>query len=204
MVVVVGHVCGSGGSHVWQPRVNKRVMCAVNQASRESRHVCSRIESSGRHACGTKDGGGAGVGGGATESIPLANLNRELKRVCMRMIGNATRNSAQGNCSAKSLAGNVVDSSLSSLSSTSHANISSSSPSSSANRRGVQPQGGPGWGAGDISSTLPCSALPHGACPKGTSHNEHRPAPWGSRGVSPGPDTEDLNQSRSAGRAAER
>ncbi len=34
----------------------------------------------------------------------------------------STRSSAQGNCSAKSLAGNVVDSSLSPLSSTSHAN----------------------------------------------------------------------------------
>ncbi len=27
------------------------------------------------------------------------------------------------------------------------------------------------WGAGDISSTLPYTAQPHGACPKGTSHN---------------------------------
>ncbi len=32
-----------------------------------------------------------------------------------------------------------------------------------------------GWGgAGDISSTLPYTALPHGACPKGTSHNKHQ------------------------------
>ncbi len=80
-----------------------------------------------------------------------------------------TRSSAQGNCSAKSLAGNVIDSSLSSLSSTSHANIYSSSPSSSANRKGVQvggvqagggsrqgvQAGGSRLGAGDISSTLP-------------------------------------------------
>ncbi len=29
-----------------------------------------------------------------------------------------------------------------------------------------------GGGAGDISSTLPYTALPHGACPKGTSHND--------------------------------
>ena len=27
-------------------------------------------------------------------------------------------------------------------------------------------------GAGDFSSTLPYTALPHGACPKGTSHNQ--------------------------------
>ncbi len=31
--------------------------------------------------------------------------------------------------------------------------------------------GGVRGGAGDISSTLPYTALPHGACPKGTSHN---------------------------------
>ncbi len=31
--------------------------------------------------------------------------------------------------------------------------------------------GGYGGGAGDISSTLPYTALSHGACPKGTSHN---------------------------------
>ncbi len=43
-----------------------------------------------------------------------------------------TRSSAQGNCGAKSLAGNVVDSSLSSLSSTSH----------------VGQEGGPGRGRG--------------------------------------------------------
>ncbi len=78
-----------------------------------------------------------------------------------------TRSSAQGNCSAKSLAGNVVDSSLSSLSSTSHAVL-----------RGVWGQGGSGWGkgvregglreegVGDISSTLPYTALPHGALPQ--------------------------------------
>ena len=67
-----------------------------------------------------------------------------------------TRSSAQGNCSAKSLAGNVVDSSLSSL---------------------CFPQGGSRWGegvgegegrgegAGDILSTLPHMTLPLGASP---------------------------------------
>ena len=47
-----------------------------------------------------------------------------------------TRSSAQGNCSAKSLAGNVIDSSLSSLSSTSLAG------------QGVWVQGEGGWGGG--------------------------------------------------------
>ncbi len=58
-------------------------------------------------------------------------------------------------------AGDVVDSSLSSL--------------SLAGGRGGPAGGeglGEGEGAGDISSTLPYTALPHGAYPKGTSHNE--------------------------------
>ncbi len=63
-----------------------------------------------------------------------------------------TRSSAHGNCSAKSLAGNVVDSSLSSLFSTSHANTNPQIHRGSMGglgRRG--PGGGRGKGAGDIS-----------------------------------------------------
>ncbi len=68
-----------------------------------------------------------------------------------------TRSSAQGNCSAKSLA-SVMSSIL-------------PCPPCLL-RRGGGPvgegEGGPageGEGAGDISSTLPCTALPHGASP---------------------------------------
>ncbi len=38
--------------------------------------------------------------------------------------------------------------------------------------------GGVGEGAGDISSTLPYTALPHGASPKGTSHNHQVVYAW--------------------------
>ena len=70
-----------------------------------------------------------------------------------------TRSSAQGNCSVKSLAGNVIDSSLS-LSSTSHVGGGGS-------RQGEgEGRGLSGQGAGDISSTLPYTALPHGASPQ--------------------------------------
>ncbi len=72
-----------------------------------------------------------------------------------------TRSSAQGNCSAKSLAGNVVDSSLSS---TSHANTNPGG--------GVQAGGVGGGGQGTFHP--PCHIL---HChmvlrPEGTSHND--------------------------------
>ncbi len=69
-----------------------------------------------------------------------------------------TRSSAQGNCSAKCLAGNDADSSLSSLSSV---GFQGRGPGRGRGRglgKGVK-------GAGDISSTLPYTALPHGASP---------------------------------------
>ncbi len=71
--------------------------------------------------------------------------------------------SAQGNCSAKSLAGRVIDSSLSS---TSHAVLGAGG--SGAGGLGVggwEGDGVEGEGAGDISSTLPNTALPHGGSP---------------------------------------
>ena len=82
------------------------------------------------------------------------------------MVVSETRSSAQGNCSEKSLAGNVVDSSLSSLSSAGGGGLDAGG--------GVQGQGvwagagglGEGEGARDVSSTLPYTALPHGASPK--------------------------------------
>ncbi len=67
------------------------------------------------------------AGCGWTHDTALGNLDTDATQ---------TRSSAQGNCSAKSLAGYVIDSSLSSLSSTNHTN-----------RGGVQ-AGGLGWGRG--------------------------------------------------------
>ncbi len=89
-----------------------------------------------------------------------------------------TRSSAQGNCSVKSLASDVVDSSLSSWSSTSHAGCRGGSSSRKVwvGGRGLGEgvgQGGlRGEGAGDISSTLPYTALPHGASPQRDFHND--------------------------------
>ncbi len=72
------------------------------------------------------------------------------------------RSSAQGNCSAKSLAGNVVDSSLSSL--------------SSPRGGGLVGGGGSGGGGGGGQGTFhpPCYVLHYHMMlrPKGTSHNE--------------------------------
>ncbi len=94
--------------------------------------------------------------------------------VCTRAVNSpkTIRSSAQGNCSAKSLVGNIVDSSLSSLSSTSHA-MGRGGGLGPGNLGGGQFWGqgvgrGRGFrkeGAGDISSTLPYTALPHGASP---------------------------------------
>ncbi len=92
------------------------------------------------------------------------------------------RSSAQGNCSAKSVAGNVVDSSLSSLSSTSHANTNprgvqaGGTPGQGDLGWGVQARGsrlgGPGWGQGTFHP--PCHVLHYHMVlrPKGPSHNE--------------------------------
>ncbi len=78
------------------------------------------------------------------------------------------RSSAQGNCSAKSLAGNVVDSSLSSLSSGGGGHGGGGLGEGVGGEEGWGRGGGlggQGEGAGDISSTLPYTALPHGASP---------------------------------------
>ncbi len=72
-----------------------------------------------------------------------------------------TRSSAQNNCSAKSLASNVIDSSLSSLSLSSLQGDAAGGGRGLGRGRGL----GDGEGAGDISSTLPYTALPHSALP---------------------------------------
>ncbi len=83
-----------------------------------------------------------------------------------------TRSSAQGNCSAKSLDGNVVNSSLSSLSSISHAGWGRGPGVGVLGAGGFRGRGLQGEGAGDISSTLPYILHYHMVlCPKGTSHN---------------------------------
>ncbi len=69
-----------------------------------------------------------------------------------------TRSSAQGNCSAKSLVPQPLQVTFLFVC------VLGGVP-------GGYGGGGTG-GAGDISSTLPYTALPHGACPKGTSHNQ--------------------------------
>ncbi len=76
------------------------------------------------------------------------------------------RSSVQGNCSAKSLAGNIVDSSLSSLSSTSHTNTNPQ----------IYRGGGSGQGEREGEGTFlpPCHVLNYHMVlrPKGTSHNQ--------------------------------
>ena len=92
-----------------------------------------------------------------------------------RLRNKRTRSSAQSNCSAKSLAGNVADSSLSSLSSKGGPRVGGGSGGRGFRGRG---SGGGGWGgglgggAGDISSS--CHRLHHHMVlhRKGTSHNE--------------------------------
>ncbi len=89
----------------------------------------------------------------------------QIKLSFGKLMEKQMRSSAQGNCSAKSLAGNVVNSSLSSLSSTSHAIHGGSKGGGSrggGSGKGLV-RGVKGEGAGDISSTLPYAALPHGA-----------------------------------------
>ncbi len=83
-----------------------------------------------------------------------------LPRIKHTTLSPETRSSAQGNCSAKSLAGNVIDSSLSSLSSA-----------------GWGPAaGGSGQGGGGGQGTFhpPCHILHYHMVlrPKGTSHNK--------------------------------
>ncbi len=97
-----------------------------------------------------------------------------LRIILVEQLRGKTRSSAQGNCSAKSLAGDVINSSLSSLSFTRHANTNPGGGSRQGGPGWGEGEGGPGGGTGDISSTLPCTALPHGSCPKGTSHNNAR------------------------------
>ncbi len=79
--------------------------------------------------------------------------------VCSKDNGQ-TRSSAQGNCRAKSIAGNVVDSSLSSL----------SEGEEGSSQGGSRPGGGGGGRGNFIHPAVYCTAT-HGACPKGTSHN---------------------------------
>ncbi len=100
-----------------------------------------------------------------------------------------TRSSAQGNCSAKSLAGVVVDSSLSSLSSARGGEglgVGGLGAGGSGQGRGLgrgrggggggglgRGRGAKGEGAGDISATLPYILHYHMVLrPEGTSHNK--------------------------------
>ncbi len=78
-----------------------------------------------------------------------------------------TRSSAQGNCSAKSLAGNVIDSSLSSTSHAVHGGGSRGRGSGGGGSR----QGGGGGGQGTFHP--PCHILHYHMVlrPKGTSHH---------------------------------
>ncbi len=84
-----------------------------------------------------------------------------------------TRSSAQGNCSAKSLAGNIADYSLSSLSSTGGWGVGG----------GVQGQGGLGVGVvrgrGQGTFHPSCHILHYHMVlrPKGTSHNDEAQEP---------------------------
>ncbi len=87
------------------------------------------------------------------------------RRTGRSILHSSTRSSAQGNCSAKSLAGNVTDSSLSSRSSMGGGRFwgQGGLGAGGFESRGVEVEGG--QGSGDISATLPCTALPHGASP---------------------------------------
>ncbi len=129
-------------------------------------------------------------GGGGRRGCPLdasPSLLGELRKLLgqltsawlfvIQFVQEKTRSSAQCNCSAKSLAANVVDSSLSSLSSMGGGGSGGGGLGVGGVwgwgvlRWGVQAgpgglgegEGLRGKGAGDISSTLPYTALPHGA-----------------------------------------
>ena len=78
--------------------------------------------------------------------FPSATDRQTDKQTDRARAFSSTRSSAQGNCSAKSLAGHVVDSSLSSLSSTSHVGRLQGGGGSTRGEGG--PAGGSGGGGG--------------------------------------------------------
>ncbi len=121
------------------------------------------------------------------ENKRITSLQNNKTCARLRVFGDrasTTRSSAQGNCSAKSLAGNVVNSFSSSLSSTSHAVRGGGSSQGGSSHGEVQAgEGGlgrgrgrgveGGWGQGGTFHP-PCHILHYHMVlwPKGTSHND--------------------------------
>ncbi len=91
-----------------------------------------------------------------------------------------TRSSAQGNCSAKSLAGNVTDSSLSSLSSMGVSGGRGGSRGKGFGGRGIRE--GEGVREGEGTFHPPCHILHYHMVllPKGTSHKKPMDPPLGT------------------------
>ncbi len=131
----------------------------------------------------------------------------KVKERTTREIGAAnyiqlTRSSAQGNCSAKSLAGNVANSSLSSLSAAIRrgGGMGGSCGRSGRGRGSCRGEEGSGSGEGGMG-TLPCTALPHGSSPwRDFAQLVNAPAKWHwGRTADPAGDAVMLNLTRMCG-----